>query len=470
MNQTTRRGFLTLPFATLASGVLIGCRSGPARSQAFQSSAASRPPNILMILVDDLGYGDLSSYGAPDLRTPHIDRLVTEGMRFDNFYANCPVCSPTRASLLSGCYPERVGVPGVIRTHADNSWGYLKPGCVFLPEILHSAGHATALVGKWHLGLTSPNTPNERGFDFFHGFLGDMMDDYYNHRRHGINYMRRNEEEIDPEGHATDLFTEWASEYLSRQKPDRPFFLYLSYNAPHTPIQPPEAWLDRVQNREPGIEEKRAKLVALIEHLDDGIGQVLAVLRETELDSNTLVVFTSDNGGQVNVGARNGPVRSGKGTLYEGGLRVPMAARWPGRIEPGSRSTRVALTMDLMPTILDAAGVSTDYDMDGRNFLPTLLGERQPEPKRDLFFIRREGGRVFKGGTIEAIRRGDWKLLRPRPNAPLELYNLRTDPMETTDLAKVEKQIFSELNTALRAHSERYRAVPWQPPDRQSQR
>ena len=171
---------------------------------------AAEHPNVVVILVDDLGYGDLSAYGATDLRSPHVDALISAGMRFDNFYANCPVCSPTRASLLTGRYPELVGVPGVIRTHPENSWGFLDPRAVMLPEVLRQTGYDTAIIGKWHLGLASPSTPNERGFDHFHGYLGDMMDDYYKHRRHGINYMRLNEREIDPAGHATDLFTDWS--------------------------------------------------------------------------------------------------------------------------------------------------------------------------------------------------------------------------------------------------------------------
>ena len=449
--------FLVLTIAALADSRIVLGR---------QSTSVGARPNILVIFVDDLGYGDLSSYGAPDLRTPNVDRLVADGMRFDRFYANCPVCSPTRAALLSGRYQELVGVPGVIRTHANNSWGYLSPNAVLMPQLLKRAGYATALIGKWHLGLTSPNTPNERGFDFFHGFLGDMMDDYYTHRRHDQNYMRRNAEIIDPSGHATDLFSEWASAYLRRQRTDKPFFLYLCYNAPHTPIQPPDDWVERIKKREPGIDAKRAKLGALIEHLDDGIGRVLRTLKETGLDRNTIVVFTSDNGGQTSVGARNGPVRAGKGTLYEGGIRVPTAIRWPGRIRAGSQSSRVLLSMDLMPTLLEAAGVSIDHEIDGQSFLPALLGRDQPEPKRDLFFGRREGGRVFRGGTIEAIRRGDWKLLRSRPGGPWELYNLATDPLEQTDVAAREPERTRALRTAMEAQLARYATVPWQPPSR----
>ena len=176
---------------------------------------------MVVILVDDLGYGDLSSYGAGDLESPHIDRLIASGLRMDSFYANCPVCSPTRAALLTGRYPDRAGVPGVIRTHAANDWGFLDPSARLLPQALEERGYHSALVGKWHLGLESPNTPLERGFDRFHGFLGDMMDDYYHHRRHGNNYMRDDGRTISPQGHATDLFSRWAIDYLDERRRGR---------------------------------------------------------------------------------------------------------------------------------------------------------------------------------------------------------------------------------------------------------
>ena len=192
------------------------------------TTAAAAQPNVVLILADDLGYGDLSSYGAEDLATPHIDALADRGMRFDRFYANSPVCSPTRAALLTGRYPDLVGVPGVIRTHATNSWGYLAPEAVLLPLVLKRAGYHTALVGKWHLGLEFPNRPQDRGFDVVRGFLGDMMDDYYTYQRHGINYMRYDGDVVEESGHATDVFTDWAVEYIQeRERSDAPFFLYL---------------------------------------------------------------------------------------------------------------------------------------------------------------------------------------------------------------------------------------------------
>lgn len=451
-------GFTFLLFASFLSISLSG---------DFAYSSES-PPNVLLILVDDLGYGDLSCYGATDLRSPKIDSLVARGIRFDNFYANCPVCSPTRASLLTGRYPELVGVPGVIRTHAENSWGYLAEDAVLLPEILKAAGYKTAIVGKWHLGLETPNRPTDRGFDVFRGYLGDMMDDYYNHRRHGINYMRHDEKEIDPEGHATDLFTDWACEYLQAcaRSADEPFFLYLAYNAPHTPIQPPAEWLAKVKQREAGISDRRAKLVALIEHMDDGIGKVMRTLQATGLDENTLVLFSSDNGGQLSVGANNGPLRDGKQSMYEGGLKVPFCAVWPQRIAAGSRSDRIALSMDLFPTICVAAGAKLEHAIEGRSILPTLLGKPQAAENRDLFFHRREGGLQYGGLTINAIRRGDWKLLQNSPFAPLELYHLADDPREENDLSAKNKQAFRELSAALRLQIQRGGAIPWQPAER----
>lgn len=423
---------------------------------AAATDRPTTPPNVVVILVDDLGYGDLSSYGAPDLETPCIDRLVSQGMRLDNFYANCPVCSPTRASLLSGRYPEAVGVPGVVRTHTKNSWGYLSPKAVLLPALLKPAGYRTAIVGKWHLGLGEPNLPNSRGFDFFHGFLGDMMDDYFTHRRHEVNYMRQNAEVVDPPGHATDVFTQWACQWIQEQSAGKPFFLYLAYNAPHNPIQPPEAFLQRYRAKHPQATEKRAKLAALIEHLDRGVGQVLETLDKTGLAQNTLVIFTSDNGGWLPAGANNGPVRGGKTMVYEGGIRVPMAARWPGKIRPGSRSDVVALTMDLCPTVLEAAGVKRPENLDSVSILPVLLGQTDQLAPRNLVWSWLEADR-----WIRAVRRGNDKLLTPKPGKPMELYDLGNDLRETTDLVKTRPELAAELQKALDAHVARFARVPY---------
>ena len=429
-----------------------------ARAEEPQEASS---PNIVVILADDLGYGDLSSYGAEDLESPNIDKLVEAGMRFENAYANCPVCSPTRAALLSGRYPELAGVPGVVRTHPENNWGYLRQDITLLPAVLSEAGYHTAAIGKWHLGLRPENHPTERGFDLFHGFLGDMMDDYFTHLRWDNNYMRRNKEQIDPEGHATDLFTDWSIDYIKkRARTDQPFFLYLAYNAPHGPLQPPKDWLEKVKQREAGISDRRAQLVALIEHMDSGIGKVIDALRRTGEYENTLIVFTSDNGG-IGV-ADNGPWRGRKGQMYEGGIRVPMAVVWPGHVKPGSSTGRIAMSMDILPTAMEAAGVEIEQDIDGRSFLPTLLGEDQPAPERDLFWVRREGRNRFMGQAIWAARRGPWKLLQNTAHTPFELYNLAEDPKEQHNLADENREKFNEMAHLLRNHMHRGGAVPWQ--------
>ncbi len=466
--KITRRGFLKRLSLGAAGGAVAAAFPGAANAASALAGGSAEPkrPNIVMILADDLGYGDLSSYGAKNLRTPNVDALVAGGMSFSRFYASCPVCSPTRAALMTGRYPAMVGVPGVIRTGDGDSWGYLSPSARTLPELLKAAGYDTAIVGKWHLGLKEPNLPNLRGFDHFEGFLGDMMDSYYTHRRGGINFMRRNAETIDPKGHATDLFTQWSRDYIAGRKAiARPFLLYLPFNAPHAPIQPPEDWLKKVRQREPGITEKRAKLVALIEHMDDGIGKVIAAIKDAGLANDTLVIFTSDNGGAVEFGSHNGPLRSGKGTMYEGGLRVPACAVWPGHIEPGSRTDRVALTMDLMPTMLDAAGAQPPEGIEGRSILPTLLGKAQPPETRYLFFTRREGW-YYKGKTSEAVLHGDWKLLRNLPGAPLELYNLKDDPQEKTNLAAAPERPkqYDELSAELERYVKGTEAVEWRRP------
>ena len=424
-------------------------------------------PNILLILTDDQGYHDVSYYGTKDLKTPNIDLIANEGMRFDNFYANCPVCSPTRAALLTGRYQDYVGVPGVIRTNSLNSWGYLDPKASLLPQELKMAGYHTALIGKWHLGLESPNTPVERGFDYFHGWLGDMMDDYWTHRRHGINYMRFNGKEIDPQGHATDLFTEWSVNYIKSQANDnRPFFLYLAYNAPHFPVQPPEEWLSKVKARENGIDETRAKLVAFIEHMDDGIGQVIEALKVSGQYENTLIVFTSDNGGHLPSKANNGPLRDGKQSMYEGGLKVPTCISWPGKIKAKSVNSKDLLSMDIYPTLLEAAGLKPNNELEGKSFFDGLIGKEQDnqEAARPLYFTRREGGTRYGGQPIYAVRLGDWKLLQNSPYEPYELYNLKNDPKEENNLIEEETDKYQELNQLLMKHIQLGGAVPWQRP------
>jgi arylsulfatase A-like enzyme len=423
----------------------------------------STGPNIICILVDDLGYGDLSIQGATDMQTPNIDKLAKEGLTFTNFYANSTVCSPSRASLLSGRYPDRIGVPGVIRQNKNNNWGDLADDVTLIPAVLRAGGYQTAMIGKWHLGFESPDTPNGRGFDYFKGFLGDMMDDYYTHLRGGINWMRCNEKVIDPKGHATDIFTDWAIDYLNgQQNEDTPFFLYLAYNAPHFPIQPPQIWLDKVEEREPEISEIRARNVALIEHLDDNIGRLMRVLKETRLDENTLVIFTSDNGGSLPHEQSNGMLRGGKRDMFEGGIRVPAFFYWKNKIEPGIVSQNFAMLMDLFPTFCELANIQHSVQIDGISILPILTGEEQVTNDRYVFWVRRDGGDDVGGLAYYAARYNEYKILQNSPFEPYQFFNLKKDEYEKNPLNNSGDEIYRKLRVQLQDHIRRAGAVPWQ--------
>jgi arylsulfatase A-like enzyme len=432
--------------------------------------AWSQQPNILLIFADDLGYGDVSTYQPGDVQTPNIDSLARQGMLFTNMRANCTVCSPSRAALLTGKFPDRVGVPGVIRTNPEDSFGFFDPQAVTLATMLKRQNYTTAIIGKWHLGLESPNTPNERGFDFFHGFLGDMMDSYWDHRRHGNNYMRRNQEVIDPKGHATTLFSDWAIDYLNqRAGHDQPFFLYLAYNAPHFPIEPPPQWLERVQQRNPQLSPARTKNVAFVEHLDFEVGRVLVALRELGQEHNTLVVFTSDNGGSLPHAQNNGPWRDGKQSHYDGGLRVPFMIRWPAKVDAGTTTDYPGLNFDLFPTFVQSAGGEIPSGLDAISLLPLLenpaIGGQMQQQPRELYFCRREGGVAYGGKSYEAIVRWPWKLMQNSPYGSLELYNLAEDPGETQNVIEANKSLANELSVALRRHIQRGGSVVWQRPE-----
>ncbi|MCA9139792.1 MAG: sulfatase-like hydrolase/transferase, partial [Planctomycetales bacterium] len=413
----------------------------------------------------DVSWNDYGCYGNSFARTPNIDRLAASGITFTSMRANCTVCSPTRAALMTGRYADRVGVPGVIRTTPTDSWGYFAPGIPTLADRLGDTGYHTAIVGKWHLGLESPNTPNERGFDFFHGFLGDMMDDYYNHRRGGINFMRKNMDEIDPLGHATELFTQWAIDYVTQrtQTPNQPFFLYLPYNAPHFPIQPPEEWLQRTLQQFPEMDEKRAKNVAFVQHLDHNLGKLMDQIESLGLLDNTVIAFTSDNGGSLPHGQRNLPWRDGKQSHYDGGLRVPFLIRPTDKTLAGSTCDYQGLSFDLTATFLELAGAKRDPDTDAVSLVPVLRGEPMPPSERELYFVRREGNNRYVGGAYHALIRGKWKLMQNDPFSPLELYDLDSDPQEQTDLIEKNPKIVNELKRSLRAHIQRGGRVAWQP-------
>ena len=419
----------------------------------------AQAPNIVYILVDDLGYGDLSSYGASDINTPAIDKLAKEGKLFTRAYANSTVCSPSRAAILSGNYPDRVGVPGVIRQFKDNDWGNLVNDFISLPQALKTSGYKTALIGKWHLGLESPDIPNERGFDYFKGFLGDMMDDYNNHLRGGVNWMRENLLEISPKGHATDLFTQWSIDYIEKNKSSKnPFFLFLNYNAPHSPIQPPKKWLNSVIKRERNASEGRQKLIAFIEHLDDSVDKVINSLENNNLLDNTIIIFTSDNGGALHYSASNKPFNGGKGNMLEGGIRIPCIVKWSNVIKPGVVNDPIML-MDFYPTLVNISREFNDYNLPSKNILPLLKDEELSYDSRFMVWIRREG-HVFGGRDFYAISNGRFKLLQNSPFEPYKLYDLEKDPFEENPIEN--KEVKSLLLKKLTKHIQVSGNIPWQ--------
>ena len=424
----------------------------------FISIQAQEKPNIIFILADDLGYGDLGCYGATDIETPNIDKLAESGIKFTRAYANSTVCSPSRAAILTGNYPDAVGVPGVIRDMPNNTWGNLKDDAVTLPESLQKLNYTTALIGKWHLGYKSPDLPNDRGFQYFKGFVGDMMDDYYTHERAGINWMRENQKPIKPQGHATDLFTDWTLDFLEKQKNQKkPFFLFLTYNAPHDPVQPPQDWLKKVAPREQKATPKRQKMIALIEHLDFNVGRILNYLKSSHLDQNTIIVFTSDNGGALQYEASNLPFSGGKGDMLEGGIRVPCLVSLPNQ-SPKIVSDTPLLLMDFSPTLIKLAGGKLENELPSKP-IPIVVGAKDTPQERNMIWMRREGNK-YGGRAYYAISDGRYKLLQNNPFSPYKLYDLLEDPQENNPIDLPDKEFF--LFKALTKHIQTSGAIPWQ--------
>lgn len=415
-------------------------------------------PNIIFILADDLGYGELQAYGSKETQTPNIDKLAESGILFTNAYANSNVCSPSRASILTGNHPDHVGVPGVIRDNPDNTWGKLKEDAVTLPQVLQQNDYKTALIGKWHLGYSSPNLPNDRGFDFFKGFLGDMMDDYYTHQRNGINWMRHNKDEILTEGvHATELFTNWAIDYVEENATaNDPFYLFLSYNAPHDPIQPPKEFVNKVKSRAPHLTDKRQDMVAFVEHLDENVGKLLQKLDYLGVLDNTLVVFTSDNGGALQYGASNYPLSGGKGDMYEGGIRIPCIVKLPFQ-KKYQENDEVIQLMDFYPTFISIAGGEWDASLPSRPISTIISAEK--DTTRELIWVRREGFK-FGGQAFYAIFDGRYKLAQQNPFSAYQLFDLLKDPNENTPLEFPEK--YAELKKKLTKHIQQSGQIPWQ--------
>jgi len=434
--------------------------------------AASGRPNIVILLADDLGWNDVGYHGAP-IETPNIDRLAREGVELDRFYSQ-PICTPTRSALMTGRSPLRSGlVFGVARP-----WDYfgLPRSEHLLSETLQAAGYQTGIVGKWHLGHGHVlHTPNQRGFDHFYGHLLGALD-YYEHSRFGGIDWQRNGETIREEGYSTDLLAEEAARLIRDRDPKRPLFLYVPFNAPHSPMQAPEelvehyselssepnlraheAFIESVALRlgipaeeaagilDPSGSAPRSVFAAMVHRLDLAIGKILLALDEAGIADDTIVLFFSDNGGHISLGASNEPLRGEKSTVFEGGIRVPASIRWPGGLEGGRRVEQTITALDVFPTLVAAAGVEArnELPLDGVDRWPQIEGSR-PVASGEVFF-----GVNGVVGRQEALRADRWKLIRTLghegDDPRVMLFDVVGDPMEKKDLAEAQPERVADL-------------------------
>lgn len=400
---------------------------------AFAQTPPQRP-NFVFVLADDMGSADLSCYGCPDIRTPNIDSLARRGVRFTRAYANAPECSPTRTALMTGRYQQRVGGlecaigVGNVGRYDEAEWLASK-GQLGLPatetsiaRLLKNAGYDTACIGKWHLGYGAKFSANAHGFDEYFGILGGNADYVTHTEEDGTNVLSHNGKPVTREGYLTDLIADHAIGWLKKRPAPKPFFLYVPFNAPHTPLQAPGD--GPVADKSRWNEGTRETYVKMVEHMDRRIGDLFAQLKSMEQFANTMVVFMSDNGGYNR--SRNTPLKAGKSTCWEGGIRVPCLAAWPGKIPEGKTTDQVALTMDITATMAAAAGTKPPKQFDGIDILPQMTGEAKPV-KRTLFWsYKRAQTRRW------AAREGDWKYVID--NGQEALHDLASDEGEQRDL------------------------------------
>jgi arylsulfatase A-like enzyme len=406
--------------------------------------------------MDDMGYGDIGSYGVKDARTPNLDRLAREGVRLTDAYANASNCSPTRAGLITGQYQQRYGIEWPLGSVAGDSARGLPVTGATLPALLKKNGYATGLIGKWHLGFKPEFGPNAHGFDEFFGFVGGAVD-YYTHRRgDGTPDLYENTTPVQIPTYLTDEITRRAVGFVDRHSTG-PFFLEVAYNAVHWPFEPPDMPVSArhgvpqpaavgdqslYQGPNASLPATRGDYVRMLERADEGVGQILAALDQRGLTKNTLVIFTNDNGGEWL--SRNAPLSNRKSTLWEGGIRVPLIIRWPGHLPVNKSSAQVAITMDLTASILGVTGstIPTNYRLDGLDLLPTLSGH-SPLLERQIFW------RIKRPHEQRAVRSGRWKLLQDGAN--FYLFDVSADPGERHDLTAERPELVGKLSAALDA-------------------
>lgn len=397
-------------------------------------------PNILVILADDLGYADVGFNGCKDIPTPNLDRLAARGVRCTSGYVTHSFCSPTRAALLTGRYQQRFGHENNPAWLPDDPKVGLPISQTTLPQVLKSVGYVTGCVGKWHLGAHPSLHPNRRGFDEYFGFIGGGHV-YVPGAKGNVEYtipLERNGQKLELNEYLTDTLGKEASAFISQHKA-KPWFLYLAFNTPHTPLQTKDEYLARVKHID---DETRRNYAAMVVALDEAIGGVLKTLRDHGLEQNTLVWFFSDNGGPTGrTKANNAPLRGAKGQLFEGGVRVPFIVSWPARLPKGKDYPRPALSLDVFATAvaLTGAEVPTEHKPEGVNLIPFLSGKNKGSPHERLFWRQSDGS--------WAVRVGDWKLVSDR-GAPPQLFNLRDDIGEKQDLAASKAEVVARLKSA----------------------
>lgn len=397
---------------------------------ASPALGADAPPNIVVILADDLGYADLGAQGSKDLATPHIDSLAKDGVRFTSGYVSGPVCAPTRAGLLTGRYPQRFGFEFNAPEPRAAEYGLPREEAT-LAERLKGKGYATGMVGKWHLGFRPELTPPQRGFDEFFGFLSGMRS-YF--PRAKADPILRGETPVRESEYLTTAFGREAAAFVERHR-NEPFFLYVAFNSVHAPLQATDADLARF----PGIAlPKRRTYAAMVAAMDDAVGVLLAKLRETGLEERTLVFFLSDNGGPTReTTASNLPFRGRKGQVYEGGIRVPFLVRWKGRLRGGRIFEEPVSALDIAATALAAAGIEVPKELDGVDLLRHIDGEGKQPPHDALY---------WRYGDQSAVRMGEWKLVVRKGRE--ELYHLGRDAGEARDLVAEEPDRVKTLRSA----------------------
>lgn len=410
---------------------------------AALAGAAENPtrPNVLVIVSDDQGYADAGFQGSKDIVTPHLDRLAASGIRFTNGYVSHPFCSPTRAGLMTGRYQQRFGHERNPYYDPSSHSEGLPVGETLLPARLRPAGYATGWIGKWHLGAAPEFAPQRRGFAETYGFIGG------GHRfrdwqvNAAVEYqvpLERNGQAVPVPAHLTTDLGREAADFVRRHRGE-PWFLYLAFNAPHNPHEPTPERLARFAGIADPVRQKYAAQMSL---MDDAIGEALGALRDSGQEQRTLVFFFSDNGGPVGInGSSNTPLRGAKGTVYEGGVRVPFLVAWPGRVPAGRVDARPVISLDVFATALGAAGVPMPADRayDSVNLLPYLTGEASGNPHERLF---------WRSGAKLAVREGRWKLVRDA-GKPDELYDLEADVAESKDLAAQQPAVAARLTAAL---------------------